>query len=361
MIWIKLQIGGNNFLIKCSMQYEVTIGIPVYNAAGYIEKTLLSAINQTFESIEFLVVDDCSEDNSMDIVYLVKETHPRGGHIRIIQHKQNLGVGVTRNRILDESRGKFLFFLDSDDMIEPDAISLLYEHIKDCNADVVYGSLERIDLVGGGRSQYFQFPNECLLNGDEMAQYAFGHYKTFQISVCNCLFDLDFLRHFQLRFIEAAFWEDLAFTYDMVTKVKKAVLLSAVTYHYFCRPGSQSHYQDRELLYKEEIMNNISVINYLKGKCVGLKGKSYLPELCYNLEVNSFYIVNYILKFKQRILPPFSRQEMKNILCHPLSLYDIFVFKKKNVSNLAFFLLGKLPSCLGVLTVFFLGKLKRLL
>lgn len=68
------------------MQYEVTIGIPVFNAVGYIEKMLLSAMNQTFESIEFIVLDDCCEDNSMDVVYFVKETHPRGEHIRKINH-----------------------------------------------------------------------------------------------------------------------------------------------------------------------------------------------------------------------------------------------------------------------------------
>ena len=58
--------------------YEVTIGIPVYKSVEFISKTLCSALNQTFPDIEFFVVDDCGNDGSMDVVYLLQNTHPRG-------------------------------------------------------------------------------------------------------------------------------------------------------------------------------------------------------------------------------------------------------------------------------------------
>ena len=60
------------------MGYEVTIGIPVYNVEKYIRLTMDSALAQTFESIEFLVLDDCGSDSSMDIVREYQQTHPRG-------------------------------------------------------------------------------------------------------------------------------------------------------------------------------------------------------------------------------------------------------------------------------------------
>ena len=82
----------------------------------------------------------------------------------------------------------------------------------------------------------------------------------------------------------------------MVPKVNRAVLISDITYHYLCRPGSLSQYQDRELLDKEEILRNALTLDYLKEKGVALYGKSYFPYLFYNLETNSFYIVCYILK-----------------------------------------------------------------
>lgn len=343
------------------MHYEVTIGIPVYRAAGYIEDTMESALNQSFPDIEYLVIDDCGEDGSIHTVELLKKNHPRGKDIRILYNDQHRGVGVTRNRILNEARGQYLYFLDSDDLIEPETIRILYNKANECQADVVYGSLDRIDKVDNTPTLRYVLPDRILLSEGEMAFYAFMHYDGFQISVCNSLMNLDFLRSHQLRFIDAAFWEDLAFTYEMVPKVRKAVLLSTITYHYLCRPGSLSHYQDRERLSKEEIMKNVSTINYLKGKCAALKGKDYLPYLCKNLQMNSFYIVCHILKHSHRIEPKFTNQEVLGILLHPLSFLDIIKFRYLLFPNLFLWLLGRMPFILFMPSVWLLGKLKKVI
>jgi glycosyltransferase involved in cell wall biosynthesis len=72
------------------MEYEVTIGIPVYNVEKYIRLTMDSALAQTFDSIEFLVLDDCGTDSSLDIVREYQRTHPRGKDIRVLYNKRNL-------------------------------------------------------------------------------------------------------------------------------------------------------------------------------------------------------------------------------------------------------------------------------
>lgn len=64
--------------------------MPIYNVEKYIERALLSALNQTYQNLEILIVDDLGHDNSMDIVYQLKSTHPRGNCIRIITHKKIL-------------------------------------------------------------------------------------------------------------------------------------------------------------------------------------------------------------------------------------------------------------------------------
>ena len=93
------------------MNYEVTIGIPAYKAVDYIEKTMESALNQTFGNIEYLVVDDYGNDGTIDVVERLQKEHQRGKDIRILHNKQNLGVGKTRNIILEQARGEYLFFL----------------------------------------------------------------------------------------------------------------------------------------------------------------------------------------------------------------------------------------------------------
>ena len=77
---------------------KVTLGIPIYNAANLVERTLLSALNQTYPNIEFIFVDD--KGNSMDIVRRIIAEHPRRNAVRIIDQKHNQGTGAARNAIV---------------------------------------------------------------------------------------------------------------------------------------------------------------------------------------------------------------------------------------------------------------------
>ena len=343
------------------MSYEVTIGIPVYMAVDYIGKTMESALNQSYESIEYLIIDDCGKDGSIDIVEKIKSQHLRGKDIRILYNDQNCGVGFTRNRILEEAHGKYLYYLDSDDIIEPNTIMLLMDTIRKHKADVAYGSLERINLVGKTQTQCMILPNLFIDSEDGMATYAFKNYNSFPISVCNCLMSVAFLRNNNLHFINAAYWEDWAFTYDMVVKVGRAVLLSYITYHYQCRSGSLSHYQERDYLEKKEILDNVSTMNYMKSRCYSLIGKDYLPYLCYNLEMNCFYIICHIIKNYCRIIPHVSYSEMKTILKYPMSSHEVLRYKYKFMPNLLLWLLSIIPLFMSLPIIWVAGRWKRVL
>ena len=87
------------------MEYDVTIGIPVYQAEKYLSRSLESALAQSYPSIEFLLVDDGSTDGSLSIAQDYQKNHPRGGAIRLIFHDHNLGVSAARNRIIEEASG----------------------------------------------------------------------------------------------------------------------------------------------------------------------------------------------------------------------------------------------------------------
>jgi glycosyltransferase involved in cell wall biosynthesis len=343
------------------MNYEVTIGIPVYKAVDYIEKTMESALNQLFGSIEYLVVDDYGNDGTIDVVERLQKEHQRGKDIRILYNKQNLGVGKTRNIILDQAQGEYLFFLDSDDIIEPDAIEKMMRAARQYQAEIVYGSWIRVDNVNHSTVQHNYYPNMLFMKVDELAMYAFKNYSTFRISVCNVLFSLNLIRSSHLCFIDTIYWEDLAFTYDLVPKVSRAVLLSDITYQYHCRPGSLSNYQDREQLNKSEILNNALTLDYLKEKSIALCSKSYFPYLYYNLETNSFYIVCYILKNHLRISPKILDSETRMILSYPLSVWKVIRFRHKRLYNLMYCGLAHMPSFLSLFFVKFLGKMKKVI
>lgn len=343
------------------MCYEVTIGIPVYKAVDYIEKTMESALNQSFVNIEYLVIDDCGDDGSIEILERYKIEHSRGKDIRILYNDKNYGVGYTRNRILEEASGQYLYYLDSDDIMEPNTIHLMMDNMKRHHADVVYGSLERIDMVGCSQNQYMILPDLNIDSEDGMAFYAFKNYNSFQISVCNCLMRISFLREHSLYFISASYWEDWAFTYDMVVKVRRAVLLSGITYHYQCRSGSLSHYQARDFFEKREIIENVSTMNYMKSKCRCLIGKSYLPYLCYNLEVNCFYMICHILKNNRHIYPRVLYREMAAILKYPMGIREVLKFNYKLISNIVLWLLSSAPLFISLPIIWVAGRWKKVL
>lgn len=215
--------------------YEVTIGIPVYHVRKYIRQTMDSALAQTFENIEFLVLDDCGTDGSMDIVREYQQTHPRGADIHIVRQPQNGGLGRARNRMMDEARGRYLYYLDDDDTITPNTIELLYGKAREFDADMVYGSYERIFMENDAVVDTVRTPYAYkeFSESDEFACYAYD--RKVQTMTWNCLIKVDILRQNHLRVAPVGYGEDFTFTVDLPTYVTRVVLLPDITYSYYVR------------------------------------------------------------------------------------------------------------------------------
>lgn len=341
------------------MKYDVTIGIPVYESVDVIKRSLESALAQTYSSIEFLIVDDCGSDGSMAIVQQLQTKHPRGADIHVVRHTQNLGVSAARNRIIDDAQGDYLYFLDSDDMITENTIELMMQNIRWYDAEIVFGSYERVETTG--RRTVYQYSSLQLLHEDELAVFAYRKYAGIQASACNYLVKTSLLREHHHRFIDTNYWEDLVFTFDLVTLVKRAVLLPDITYTYLCREGSLSHYQQRQQISREEIMNNVHAIDYLKQPSSYIYNKVYYPNRCVNIVLTDFYIACYILKRRKGIIPYINNFEIKSIMRHPAEWSQIVHFKHSRLKNVLLFLIGRMPSYLCVATIYCCGKMKKLL
>ena len=167
------------------MKYDVTIGIPVYRSKDYIWQALESALLQSYPSIEFLIVDDAGGDGSMDIVRELQAAHQRGKDIRILTHHENQGVSASRNQIIDEAQGEYLYFMDSDDVIAENTISLMMQNIRQYEAEIVFGSYEKIEL--SGEKSVYCYPSLQLLETDALASFAYRKYAGIQASACNYL------------------------------------------------------------------------------------------------------------------------------------------------------------------------------
>ena len=341
------------------MKYDVTIGIPMYNVENYIERTMLSALSQTFPSIEYLVLDDGSDDSTLEVVRHLQESHPRGNDIHIITHAENMGVSMARNRILEEAQGDFLYFLDSDDIIRKDTISLMMAEVKEHGADIVFGSMEKI-MISGERTIY-QYPKMHFHQVDDFASFSYRRYAGIQASACNFLVRLSIIRENRLSFYKSNYWEDFVFVLDLVTYIDKAVLLSDITYTYICRQNSLSNFQERESIEKDEILRNVGVAEYMKSGCLRLKDKPYFPQRCYVAVMTDFYIACHILRRRKDIVPPFSDHEIKDLFSHPASFCQIGSFRQTRLKNMVLYFIGKLPAPLCVITIWMMGKIKKLI
>lgn len=120
----------------------VSVITPVYNAGKEIGKTLESIFNQTYKNIEIVLVDDCSKDNSRDVIEQYKENHPE---IVYFCQPTNKGAGVARNKALELAKGQFVAFLDADDMWHPEKIEKQLELLRKKNGAFSYTAIQMVD------------------------------------------------------------------------------------------------------------------------------------------------------------------------------------------------------------------------
>lgn len=126
--------------------YKLSVIIPIYNVAKYIEKCVRSLFEQTLEDIQYIFVDDCTPDNSIEIIQRILNEYPkRINHVEIIKHTKNKGLSAARNSGLSKAVGEYVAHCDSDDWIKPTMYEELYTIAKKDDADVVYCDFEMVD------------------------------------------------------------------------------------------------------------------------------------------------------------------------------------------------------------------------
>ena len=117
--------------------YKVTIITPIHKAERFIERCAKSLLNQDFESIEYIFINDATPDDSFKILKKLVDQCNRKGDIKLLENEYNLGVAKTRKKGMLEASGEYVIQIDSDDWIESNMISILYNKGKKENADIV--------------------------------------------------------------------------------------------------------------------------------------------------------------------------------------------------------------------------------
>jgi len=123
----------------------VSVIMPAYNAEPFIEEAIASVINQTMPNWELFVIDDCSKDSTFQIAKTMAKNNSK---IQVIRNDVNLGVAKTRNRGIDLAKGKYIAFLDSDDVWHSEKLERQIEQMEKTDAGIGYCSYAIIDKDG---------------------------------------------------------------------------------------------------------------------------------------------------------------------------------------------------------------------
>lgn len=211
---------------------EVSVIIPAYNAANSIERCINSVLNQSFQDLECIVVDDGSKDNTAEIVKSIKDER-----IRYI-YKENGGVSSTRNRALNEAKGEYICFMDADDYQSEQALSLLVTAMKVHEVDLVVGGFYRVIDDKVAVKSYFK--KECLLSRNEYAKKMSKKPAEYYFGVLwNKLYRRSIIEQFNLRMNENISWsEDFIFNLEYIRHIQNIYILNSPVYYYIKTEGS---------------------------------------------------------------------------------------------------------------------------
>lgn len=123
----------------------VSVITPVYNSEKFIEKTILSVFEQTYQKVEMVIIDDCSKDKTVEVV---KDLRSKNSNIVFLKQNENMGAAVARNTALMLAKGRYVAFLDADDLWKPEKIAKQIELMQQTGSPFCYTSIEMINQEG---------------------------------------------------------------------------------------------------------------------------------------------------------------------------------------------------------------------
>lgn len=235
----------------------ISVIVPVYNTQKFLEKCLESIINQTFKDIEIICINDGSTDNSMSILNDYSEIDSR---IKIINQK-NAGLSCARNTGINNAKGEYIGFVDSDDWIDLDFFEKLYNAAKNYDADIASAGIKRV--------RSYKWKYHLKIKEEEVTENTDRKFVLCDVPekcyVWNKIYRLEKIKQFSLYFEAGIYFEDRCFTCEALSKLKRLVVVPDTYYNYWTNPNSivksKSTKKTQDAKYTNEKMMKILKLN----------------------------------------------------------------------------------------------------
>ncbi len=214
------------------MKFElISVIVPVYNVEKYLDECVESIVNQTYNNLDIILVDDGSPDKCPE---MCDQWAKRDERIRVI-HKENGGLSSARNAGLERATGEYIIFVDSDDEISVDCIERLSATLKEEQYDVVVGDILTIGDDVLRRKLSLKLADGTILRGKEIEN---TYRKDWNMIAQNKLYRSDFIRKQGLHFKEGLIHEDELWSLQVACLAQSLRAVNSLTYIYYVREGS---------------------------------------------------------------------------------------------------------------------------
>src|SRR5699024_949571 len=312
----------------------ISIILPIYNKEQYLNASIASAVNQSYQNIEIILINDGSTDQSDSII---KEWARKDSRI-FFHNQENGGVSNARNKGMKLAKGKYIFFLDADDVIPKEAIYSLYNIAIKNHADIIMGNFYRNingkmhKMQKHTKSSYSD--NELILMDSKLELFIVN--SRLLAMACNKLYKSEFLKKNKLKFNSDVLSEDRLFNLKCYTHSPQINSTEKYTYIYNSVEGSRS--QTTGTRFINENINLIHLFNnYLQQNKLNNLSNVELLELVIILDVQR--IIHRVFTDSQKKYKETNRviYKLKSDEIISDGINSIFVEKKfKNSSNKSF-------------------------
>ena len=240
----------------------VSVIMPVYNVALYVERCLQSVMRQTYPAIECIIVDDASPDDSINLCKSLIDKYTGPTRFIILHHSHNQGLSAARNTGTNIATSDYIYYVDSDDELTLDCLEkLVAPVIKDDTIEMVLGAYKvDIDMMSNlgrclnlSRVLFFKNMPSELRNNDDI--YRWYYSKIRPLCVWNKLLKLSFVKEKKLYNKEGILFEDILWTFYLIRFLNHAAFVHHVTYLYHRNKNSI-----RSAAQNEERTRHISII-----------------------------------------------------------------------------------------------------
>lgn len=214
----------------------ISIVVPVYNIEKYIARCIKSILNQTYDNLEIILVDDGSTDNSARICKSLQNVDPR----IIVLSQKNTGLSAARNTGISYSHGEYISFIDGDDYISANFVKEMFESLIANKADIAVCSILNVDDTGKAVGISTKLNDAVLTNEEVFNKIVANESKAWTIiSACNKIFKKNLFDN--IKFPEGKLNEDAFIAYPLFASADRICFLKNYLYYYVQRESSIMH------------------------------------------------------------------------------------------------------------------------